>query len=83
MNDRIKRSDEPVCNGDTQWQQAVQRLYDVVDVAGIENVFFGASAVEDARKVSGSVEFRYNEYLLRVRSDGWIQVFQPSDADRA
>jgi len=50
-------------------------LYDAVDVTALENTFFGPRTVtETERQGVGTVEFRYADYLVRVRSDGWIQI---------
>lgn len=57
-------------------------LYEVVDVAGIEQAFFGADNGEQSRQGTGTVEFRYNAYLVKVRSDGWIQVYEPSEPEQ-
>jgi hypothetical protein len=56
-------------------------LYDVVDVVGIEQTFFGLDPAESARRGTGMVEFRYTDYLVTVRSDGWIQVYAPAEAE--
>lgn len=56
-------------------------LYDVVDVAAIETAFFGLDTDESARNGTGSVEFRYTEYLIKVRSDGWIHVYEPTEPE--
>ncbi|MFC5971645.1 HalOD1 output domain-containing protein [Halomarina salina] len=50
-------------------------LYEWIDAAALEETFFGTE-VEDARRGIGTVEFRYVEFLVKVRSDGWIQVFE-------
>ncbi len=52
-------------------------LYDAVDVAGIEQTFFGPG--DDDRQGTGAVEFRYGDHLVRVRSDGWVQVYERSE----
>lgn len=54
-------------------------LYESVDVAAIEDAFFGPDVSEASRQGAGTVEFRYREYLVTVTSDGWIQVYEPSD----
>lgn len=54
-------------------------LYEVVDVAGIEQAFFGSNADVGSRNGTGSVDFRYGGYLVNVRSDGWIQVCEPTE----
>ncbi|WP_435063974.1 HalOD1 output domain-containing protein [Halobaculum sp. EA56] len=58
-------------------------LYETVDVAGIENTFFDRGTDGRSRHGTGAVEFRYAEYLVRVRSDGWIQVHEPSGTEQA
>lgn len=57
-------------------------LYETVDAAGIENAFFGSNTDESARNGAGSVEFRYTKYLIIVRSDGWIQVYEPTGLEQ-
>lgn len=57
-------------------------LYVAVDVAGIEQTFFGIDNDEQSRQGTGTVEFRYTEYLVKVRSDGWIQVYEPSGTEQ-
>lgn len=52
------------------------RLYDCVDAAALEETFFGLDVTDRPRRSVGSVEFRYDDYLVKVRSDGWIQVFE-------
>jgi hypothetical protein len=47
-------------------------LYERVDAAALERTFFGPQS----GPVSGSVEFRYEEFLVRVGSDGWVRVFE-------
>ncbi|WP_254271600.1 HalOD1 output domain-containing protein [Haloarcula marina] len=54
-------------------------LYDTVDVPAIENAFFGPTVVGESRQSVGSVEFQYTEYLVKVRSDGWVQVYEPTE----
>ena len=54
-------------------------LYDCVDVAGIEQAFFGPTAEVAPRGGTGTLEFRYTGYLVTVRSDGWIQVSEPAE----
>lgn len=55
-------------------------LYDVVDVAGIENALFGSRANRDPREGTGTIKFRYREYLVEVRSDRWIQIYEPIES---
>ncbi|WP_135828366.1 HalOD1 output domain-containing protein [Halorussus halobius] len=56
-------------------------LYEVVDVTGIEAAFFGSGNGKAFRQGTGSVEFRYTEYLVKVRSDGWVQVYEPAETE--
>lgn len=49
-------------------------LYDVVDAPAIQQSFFGPGG--NARTATGSTAFRYEQYLVKVRSDGWIQVYE-------
>jgi hypothetical protein len=51
-------------------------LYECVDAATLEAVFFGDSTAENRPVADGAVEFRYAEFLVTVRTDGWIQVFE-------
>ncbi|OYR38640.1 hypothetical protein DJ81_17510 [Halorubrum sp. Hd13] len=55
-------------------------LYEVVDAAEIEQAFLGLNAGESARRGTGSVEFRYTEYLVEVGSDWWIRVYERIEA---
>ena len=52
-------------------------LYECVDAAALEEAFFGPEVAETQRQSVGSVEFEYQDYRVRVRSDGWIQVDEP------
>ncbi|NUC72938.1 hypothetical protein HTZ84_11550 [Haloterrigena sp. SYSU A558-1] len=56
-------------------------LYEAVDVAGIEDAFFGFNGGAVSRQGTGTTEFRYTEYLVKVRSDGWIQVYEPTETE--
>lgn len=58
-------------------------LYDSVDVPAIESAFFGPDVSGDSRQGDGTVEFQYTDYLVKVRSDGWIQVYESTEADRS
>ncbi|QRV15067.1 hypothetical protein JMJ58_19500 [Haloterrigena salifodinae] len=51
-------------------------LYETVDVTGIENAFFASNNGDVSRQGTGTVNFRYTENLIKVRSDGWIQVYE-------
>lgn len=56
-------------------------LYECVDAAAIEDAFFGQDVSEESRQGVGKVEFQYTDFLVKVRSDGWIQVHEPTEAD--
>ncbi|MFC4437168.1 MULTISPECIES: HalOD1 output domain-containing protein [Natrialbaceae] len=56
-------------------------LYKCVDAAALEDAFFGPDVAGDSRQGVGTVEFQYTNYLVEIRSDGWIQVYEPTEAD--
>lgn len=56
-------------------------LYEIVDVPAIEDAFFGSGVAGESRQGVGTVEFQYTDYLVKIRSDGWIQVYEPTGAD--
>ena len=50
-------------------------LYEVVDISGLDDALFGRP--ETSRNgTESSVEFRYNEYKVRVEADGWVTVLR-------
>lgn len=51
-------------------------LYETIDVAAIEDAFFGVSVRNESRGGSGEVRFCHDGYLVRVKNDGWIQVYE-------
>lgn len=53
-------------------------LYESVDVAAIESAFFGSRTRPHSGGRPGTVEFRYADYIVNVRSNGWIQIYEPS-----
>lgn len=57
-------------------------LYESVDVPAIEDAFFGPDVAGASRQGIGTVEFQYTDYLVKVKSDGWIQVYEPTETDR-
>jgi len=57
-------------------------LYGSVDVPAIEDAFFGPDGDRESRQGTGTVEFRYIDYLVKIRSDGWIQVYEPSEPEQ-
>lgn len=54
-------------------------LYECVDAAALEETFFGEEYTGGPTRGVGNVEFRYRDYLVTVDSDGWIQVYEPTD----
>ncbi|SIR72896.1 hypothetical protein SAMN05421858_3470 [Haladaptatus litoreus] len=54
-------------------------LYECVDIAAIEDGFFGPKAAGQTRDSEGSVSFRYNQYHVEVASDGWITVSESTE----
>ncbi|MFH5799099.1 HalOD1 output domain-containing protein [Haladaptatus sp. CMAA 1911] len=50
-------------------------LYECVDVAALEDSFFGQTVAGERRDAVGSVEFRFGEYRIEVKSDGWVSVY--------
>ena len=55
-------------------------LYESVDVPATENVFFEPDGDRESRQGTGTVKFQYTDYLVKIRSDGWIQVYEPSES---
>jgi hypothetical protein len=53
-------------------------LYECVDIAAIEDGFFGPKVAGQPRDSEGSVAFRYTQYHVEVASDGWITVSEPT-----
>ena len=49
-------------------------LYECIDVAAIEDAFFGPEVAGDERDGEGTVSFRYHQYRVEVADDGWITV---------
>lgn len=59
----------------------VPLLYECVDAPALEDAFFGRDGGA-SRRGGGTVEFRYDDYRVTVRSDGRVQVYERADADR-
>ncbi|WP_266080040.1 HalOD1 output domain-containing protein [Haladaptatus caseinilyticus] len=53
-------------------------LYDCVDIAALEDSFFGPTVAGRRRNAIGSVEFHFGEYRVEVKSDGWVSVYGES-----
>ncbi|WP_223301914.1 HalOD1 output domain-containing protein [Haladaptatus sp. R4] len=51
-------------------------LYDCVDVAALEDAFFGPDVSGRSRAGLGTVEFTFGNYRVTVKSDGWISVYE-------
>ena len=52
-------------------------LYDAIDITAVRNALFGPDVGRGGNVGLGVVEFRYADYLVEVRSDGWIRVYRP------
>jgi hypothetical protein len=50
-------------------------LYEVVDASAIQQSFFGSGSPERVLDATGVTQFRYGGYLVEVRSDGCVQVY--------
>jgi hypothetical protein len=48
-------------------------LYEVVDIAGIDDALFGRPEA-NRNGTNSTVEFRYNDYKVSVETDGWVTV---------
>ena len=51
-------------------------LYDCVDAGAVETAVFGCDPPDRGLE---AVAFRYDRYLVNVRRDGQIRVFEPAD----
>ena len=58
-------------------------MYETIDVAEVEQVLFSSNTDASAQNRTGSVEFRYTEYLVKTRSNGWIQFYEPTESEQA
>lgn len=54
-------------------------LYEVLDVAALEAAFFGSDTVGQSSSGHHSVEFMYRSHRVVVRSDAWVQVYDPKE----
>lgn len=57
-------------------------LYECVDVTALEKTLFGGDGDDQLRADEATVQFHYAEFLVTVRSDGWIRVFESTNPDR-
>lgn len=53
-------------------------LYEVLDVAALEDAFFGSSIASRRDEDLRSVEFMYRGHRVVVRSDAWVQIYRPT-----
>jgi hypothetical protein len=56
-------------------------LYECIDVEALEDTLFSQETATESTEGTGTIEFQYTDNLVKVRSDGWIQVFEPSHTD--
>lgn len=56
-------------------------LYTVIDASALEDTLFGSDIPDESRQGTVTVEFRYTDYLVEVRRDGWIRVLEATDTD--
>ncbi len=54
-------------------------LYEVIDVPAIESSLLSSRTQGDSRQGTGTIQFRYTDNLVKIRSDGWIQVYSGSE----
>lgn len=59
------------------------QLYEVVDVPAIEKALFEVGSNGDSPPGIGTLEFRFAEQLVKIRSDGWIQVYGTNERSKA
>ncbi|MFC7132740.1 MULTISPECIES: HalOD1 output domain-containing protein [Salinibaculum] len=57
-------------------------LYAVADVPAIEAALFNSETETESRQGTVTIKFRYADYLVKTRSDGWIQVYETTEPDR-
>lgn len=57
------------------------QLYDVIDLPAIDKAFFRKGSNGGSSVDTGIVEFHYAELLVRIKSDGWIQVYGTNGAE--
>jgi len=52
-------------------------LFESIDAAALEDTFFGPPGADTGHQDGGIVTFRYTEYKVALRADGWIFVYEP------
>lgn len=66
---------------DVQPTELEPSLYERVDAAALESTLFSTTVGSDAGADSVTATFRYATYLVNVRSDGHIKVYEPTGSD--
>lgn len=58
-------------------------LYDRIDVATLEDVFFSPSGtnVGSTEEPENVMAFDYQGYRVTIRNDGWISVYEPVETN--
>jgi hypothetical protein len=51
-------------------------LYDCVDLSALQQALFGPGVGDDCARETVRVEFQYDEYLVEIRGDGWIGIYE-------
>ena len=51
-------------------------LYDVIDVSAVENLLFNGGPRDSSEQLDTIITFHYLDYLLSIRSDGRIAVYE-------
>lgn len=54
-------------------------LYEIVDIAAIDDAFFGTNSENGSQQGMGTVKFQYIENLIKIKSDGWISVYESAE----
>lgn len=54
-------------------------LYQILDVAALEEAFFGSDNIGQRSDNFRSVEFMYRGHRIVVRSDAWVQVYRSAE----
>ncbi|WP_255151564.1 HalOD1 output domain-containing protein [Halorarius halobius] len=54
-------------------------LYEVVDIAAVNDALFGTKLTDTKGVTGGSLDFEYRGFRITVRGDGWVQVAEPTE----
>lgn len=57
-------------------------LYEVIDVPAIESSLLSSRTQGDSHQGTGTIQFCYTDNLVKIRSDGWIQVYETTESDQ-